>query len=354
MKNLLRSIVILAGTALGPGVVILVYGFMKTYFGLDPEVVLPAWANMLVYISSALIFGIIFFFLSRPITDGIKRFGSWLEKKVSEQPAKVSLAAMGGVLLGMLAGFLLSKIIEGISVAWLSIPLNILLYVICVYIFSRIAMLCARKLFLKKRGGDESSAKPNILDTSAIIDGRIFDICKTGIIEGRLIVPGFVLDELRHIADSGDALKRSKGRRGLDTLNRIQKELDVAVEVSSADYEDISEVDVKLLRLAEDEGGRVITNDFNLNKVASVRGVKVFNINDLANAVKPVLVAGEQLSVAVMKEGKDPTQGIGYLEDGTMIVVESGRRFIGQTIAAEVTSILQTSAGRMIFAKPVQ
>ncbi|WP_256224153.1 PIN/TRAM domain-containing protein [Paenibacillus sp. 1_12] len=191
-----------------------------------------------------------------------------------------------------------------------------------------------------------------ILDTSVIIDGRIADICKTGFIEGTLVIPEFVLEELQHIADSSDLLKRNRGRRGLDILNKIQKELDVKVLIYEGDFEEISEVDSKLVKLAKVLQGKVITNDFNLNKVCELQGVSVLNINDLANAVKPVVLPGEEILVQVIKDGKEHGQGVAYLDDGTMIVVEGGREFIGTTLEVMVTSVLQTSAGRMIFAKP--
>lgn len=199
---------------------------------------------------------------------------------------------------------------------------------------------------------DVSTRDHKILDTSVIIDGRIADICKTGFIEGTLVIPEFVLEELQHIADSSDLLKRNRGRRGLDILNKIQKELDVKVLIYEGDFEDISEVDSKLVRLAKVLQGKVVTNDFNLNKVCELQGVAVLNINDLANSVKPVVLPGEELPVHVIKDGKEFGQGVAYLDDGTMIVVEGGRDYIGATIDVLVTSVLQTSAGRMIFAKP--
>ena len=195
---------------------------------------------------------------------------------------------------------------------------------------------------------------PKVLDTSVIIDGRIADICKTGFVEGPIIIPNFVLEELRHIADSSDALKRTKGRRGLDMLNIIRKELDIEVEISNRDYDDISEVDDKLVRLAQELYGCVVTNDYNLNKVATLQGVVVLNINELANAIKPVVLPGEKMVVTVVKDGKEHNQGVAYLDDGTMIVVENGRRFIGETIEVEVTSVIQTNAGRMIFVRPIE
>ncbi|HWI51196.1 MAG TPA: PIN domain-containing protein [Symbiobacteriaceae bacterium] len=193
---------------------------------------------------------------------------------------------------------------------------------------------------------------PKVLDTSVIIDGRIADIVKTSFLEGPLVIPGFVLDELRHIADSSDVLKRNRGRRGLDILNRIQKELSAEVQINEQDVGEGLEVDAKLLKLAKLLGGKVVTNDFNLNKVAELQGVPVLNINDLANAVKPAVLPGEEMTIVVIKEGKELGQGVAYLDDGTMIVVDGGRRFIGDTIGVIVTSVLQTAAGRMIFAKP--
>jgi uncharacterized protein YacL len=201
-------------------------------------------------------------------------------------------------------------------------------------------------------GGHENQDVPKILDTSVIIDGRIADICKSGFIAGPLIIPGFVLEELRHIADSSDLLKRNRGRRGLDILNKIQKELEVKVQIYEGDFTDIPEVDSKLVRLAKVLGGKILTNDFNLNKVAELQGVEVLNINELANAVKPVVLPGEEMVVQVIKDGKEAGQGVAYLDDGTMIVVDGGKRHIGETIGVMVTSVLQTAAGRMIFAKP--
>ena len=191
-----------------------------------------------------------------------------------------------------------------------------------------------------------------LLDTNVIIDGRIADICKTGFLEGKLLIPVFVLEELQHIADSPDNLRRVRGRRGLDVLQKIREDSPLEVEVMNIDFDDIHEVDSKLVRLAQKVGGKIITNDFNLNKVAQLRGVEVLNINDLSNAVKAVVIPGETMKVQVVRDGKEPGQGVAYLDDGTMIVIENGHRYLSRTISVEVTSALQTSAGRMIFAKP--
>ncbi len=191
-----------------------------------------------------------------------------------------------------------------------------------------------------------------IVDTSVLIDGRIQDICDSGFMEGTLIVPRFVLHELQHIADSSDVLRRAKGRRGLDILKSLQGlDSKVKLEISDEDPADIREVDAKLVKLASKHGAKVLTTDFNLNKVAQIEGVQVLNINDLANALKPSVLPDERMEVKVIKDGKEPNQGVGYLDDGTMIVVDGGRPYMGRTVSVLVTSVLQTAAGRMIFTR---
>ena len=203
----------------------------------------------------------------------------------------------------------------------------------------------------KTEEGKESGIAYKILDTSVIIDGRIADICDTGFIEGILVIPNFVLNELQMIADSADSIKRNRGRRGLDILNKMQKDQTIMVKISDMDFPEIHEVDAKLVKMAKVMKAMVITNDFNLNKVAEFHGVKVLNINQLSNALKPIVLPGEEMKVALIKEGKDSNQAIGYLDDGTMVVVENGRRRLGHEVDVIVTSVLQTTAGRMIFAR---
>ncbi len=190
-----------------------------------------------------------------------------------------------------------------------------------------------------------------VLDTSVIIDGRIADICATGFLDGTLVVPQFVLRELQQVADSSDSLKRNRGRRGLDILQKIQKMANVHVQIVETDYPEVREVDLKLIELALHLNGKIVTNDFNLNKVAQLRGVPVLNINELANSLKPVVLPGEVMRVFVLKEGKEAGQGVGYLDDGTMVVVDQARRALGKTIEVIVTSVLQTTAGKMIFCR---
>ena len=201
--------------------------------------------------------------------------------------------------------------------------------------------------------GGERPAKRSykILDTSVIIDGRVADICETGFVDGVLVIPQFVLRELQQVADSADSMKRNRGRRGLDILQRIQKMAGLTVQIVENDYPSIREVDLKLIELAKEIEGKIVTNDFNLNKVAQLQGVEVLNINELANSLKPVVLPGEVMKVFILKEGKEYNQGVAYLDDGTMVVVDNARKMIGKTIDTSVTSVLQTTAGKMIFGR---
>jgi uncharacterized protein YacL len=202
--------------------------------------------------------------------------------------------------------------------------------------------------FVHEKGAGRSY---KILDTSVIIDGRITDICDTSFIEGTLVVPQFVLKELQLVADSADGLKRQRGRRGLDVLDRLQKSAQVQVQIVDLDFPEVRDVDSKLIELAKRLDAKIITNDFNLNKVARLQGIVVLNINELANALKPVVLPGEAMKVFILKEGKEKDQGVAYLDDGTMVVVDNSRRLIGQTITIAVTSVLQTTVGKMIFGR---
>ena len=199
--------------------------------------------------------------------------------------------------------------------------------------------------------GEAKEENPKLLDTSVIIDGRVADICETGFLEGTLIIPQFVLRELQQIADSSDPIKRNRGRRGLDILQRIQRSVDVHVKILEQDFPKIRDVDSKLVALGKQLGAKILTNDFNLNKVAELQGVPVLNVNQLANAVRPVVLPGELMNVHILKEGKEYGQGVAYLDDGTMVVVDSARKYVGKNVDVAVTSVLQTTAGRMIFTR---
>jgi uncharacterized protein YacL len=324
---------------------------------------------IVTYAVGTLIFGLIFYSIAPFIIRLIWKTIDVLESAFQKMPTNDIIIGVAGLIIGLIVAYLFtspftklfsgSPILSVIGTA-ISVIVNIIFAVLGVNIAIRKREdLSNAFTFLKKFGKDKKSkaetktslSQPKILDTSVIIDGRIFDILKTGFIEGPIVIPSFVLEELRHIADSSDALKRTRGRRGLDILNQIQKELSIPIEISERDFENTQEVDSKLLKLAQVLGGKIITNDFNLNKVAEFQGVSVLNINELANAVKPVVIPGEEMHIQIIKDGKESGQGVSYLDDGTMIVVEGGRKYVGEIVDVIVTSVLQTAAGRMIFAR---
>ncbi len=273
-------------------------------------------------------------------------------------PSELAGGAVG-LIVGLVIALLLKSIVfefipvavVGKSGSYVAIVIYIIVSIFAAYLGARVG---AKTRIVPVSGGAVSGSgggAPKIIDTSVIVDGRIVEIVAAGFLEAPLVVPRFVLRELQAIADSLDSMKRTRGRRGLEVLNRLT-EL-TTIEISERDYDDLppGSVDAKLVRLAQESDGRLVTNDYNLNRVASVEGVVVLNINELANAVKPVLQPGDEMHVQVMREGKEPHQGVGYMEDGTMIVVEHGRKLIGEAADVVVTSVLQTVAGRMIFAR---
>ena len=280
-----------------------------------------------------------------------------LERYLRAIPLWSYLYGLAGLMVGLLAGALGNHVMGKLPLQDPGVvqTLSLALYIVCAY-FGIVLGLWKGPEF---RAGDEGTlgfgmgqvSSPKILDTSAIIDGRIADICETGFLEGPLIVPQFVLKELQHIAGSPDSIKRNRGRRGLDILQRIQKNVDMTVHIVDHDFPKIREVDTKLVALGKALKGKVLTNDFNLNKVAELQGVPVLNVNQLAHAVKPVVLPGEVMNVHIMKEGKEFGQGVAYLEDGTMVVVDNAKRYVSKNIDVIVTSVLQTTAGRMIFTR---
>ncbi|MBV9104299.1 MAG: PIN domain-containing protein [Candidatus Eremiobacteraeota bacterium] len=273
---------------------------------------------------------------------------------------RLSPAELAGGAIGLIVGLVIAFLAKNILFEFLSVTsvvggyLGILLYILvslfAAYLGARVGAKRRLGTLLRLGGGPASEeAIPKIIDTSVIVDGRVLEIVETGFLEGPIIVPRFVLRELQLIADSMDGMKRARGRRGLELLAKLQ-EL-TAIDIADQDYDDLGAVDAKLVRLARERGAKLVTNDYNLNRVAQVEGVTVLNVNELADAVKPVVLPGEELHVAIVRDGKEAHQGVGYLEDGTMIVVENGRRLIGEETDVQVTSVLQTVAGRMIFAK---
>ena len=280
----------------------------------------------------------------------------WLEIATRRASIRNLSAAVFGLVFGFFMAWILTRVLTLIPMEE-SVFLSVQIFLIL--------MFCYLGMVIAMRGKDEfnliipyvkfsrQDRKEDIvlLDTSVIIDGRIADICQTKFLEGKFVIPRFILKELQQIADSQDVLKRNRGRRGLDILHKIQQSANIDVVIHEEDFPEISDVDANLVKLAKVLSGKVLTNDFNLNKIAELQGVPVLNINDLANALRPVVLPGEELEVRITKEGKEYNQGVAYLDDGTMIVVDNTRHMIGQIVKITVTSVLQTSAGRMIFAK---
>jgi uncharacterized protein YacL len=308
------------------------------------------------------VFGIIFYFISPILIYLIKKAISYTEVELGKLPPLQVVTGAVGLIIGLIIAYFISNIFSIFPIPMISIFLTVVSYLFFGYLgiavttkkFSDVSNITDLfKKPLTKNDEETGIYNPKILDTSVIIDGRIADIVRTGFLEGPIIIPEFVLKELRHVADSSDNLKRTKGRRGLDILKTIQTQMDIEVVITNQDFEEVSEVDIKLLKLAIAMKGSVVTNDYNLNKVADLQGVRVLNINELSNAVKPNAIPGEEMEIFVLKEGKENNQGVAYLDDGTMIVIEEGKSLIGQSIKAVVTSVLQTPAGRMIFVKPV-
>ena len=360
----------------------------EEFFAMDIEIFETTLANLICVLAGGMLGGVSGWLLSPFLIRKLKLFSIFVEKQLGKMPVPDVIAGAVGLAIGLIIANLLSYSFAKIPVVGDYIPV----------IFSIIIGYLGLHVTIKKRDEitslfdaipkrfytvfksrekaekTESDQKINVippeieipnpepridsptnyklLDTSVIIDGRIADICETGFLEGTLLIPGFVLEELQHIADSADSLKRIRGRRGLDILQRIRTGSKIRVEIGNKDFPEIQEVDAKLVRLASEVNGKILTNDFNLNKVAQLRGVEVLNINELSNAVKPVVIPGETMLVQVVKDGKEPGQGVAYLDDGTMIVVENGHRHLNRKISVEVTSALQTAAGRMIFARP--
>lgn len=322
-----------------------------------------------------LIGALIGFVIALPIINQGLKLARRIESLLSRVPNQELMAGTAGLLFGLIIANLIGLAFYRVPIIGSYIP--IILSAIFGYIGMRLASRKGPELYAnwlqsrtvakdKKKEATpkeveqvtapvvsefESVSVAKLLDTSVIIDGRIAELCATGFLDGPLVVPLFVLEELQHISDSADVLKRNRGRRGLDILQSMQQKELIAIKVIPDDFEDIAEVDSKLMRLALDKKWKIVTNDFNLNKVASLQGIEVLNLNDLANALKPAMIPGEWIRVQVIKEGKEDNQGVAYLDDGTMIVIENGAQYVDTSIDVMVTSVLQTSAGRMIFAR---
>jgi uncharacterized protein YacL len=284
-------------------------------------------------------------------------FFIFFEVRLEKASLKRLIGAAIGSILGILGALMISHLLSITAIKGTTVPfLQVTLLLLMAYVGLVVGANKGDLLNLSALGGlfaAERQPRKNhkVLDTSVIIDGRIADVCETGFIDGTLIVPQFVLRELQLVADSSDPLKRNRGRRGLDILQRMQKMGNITVQIEEEDFPQLREVDMKLIELARAYEGKIVTNDFNLNKVAQLQGIPVLNINELANALKPVVLPGEIMRVFILKEGKEYNQGVAYLDDGTMVVVDNAKKMISKTIDISVTSVLQTTAGKMIFGK---
>ncbi len=286
--------------------------------------------------------------LGKWLAERMKALDRAADRRPAAELIVAALSLVVGLVVAVLAGLLVSQLPK------IGVYLAVVVALVVAYVFSRIGARkhvdILRVMGIRPRQ-QLPPVPPRVIDTSAIIDGRLVDVLKTRFLSGQLVVPTFVLDELQRVADSNDPLKRARGRRGLELVEELKASANGGFLVHEGDYPDLDGVDAKLVRLANELGAAVITTDFNLNKVAQIQGVDVLNMNDLANALKPAVLPGEALTVKIIREGREYDQGIGYLEDGTMIVVEGGKGLVGRQVSVEVTSVLQSSSGKMIFTK---
>jgi len=308
---------------------------------------LTSFINLGIMVAASIGFGAVMLFIGGKAVSYAAQAIDKIEKVLQTLTLYELLISVAGLISGLIVANLLS--IALIRIQIIGIPLTILVNVLFGGCGVYLALSKRHETLAddKKRRGSQSK----VLDTSVIIDGRILDICRTGFLEGELVIPDFILEELRHLADSHDDLIRAKGRRGLDVLNSLKQDSVVPVKVVKSKQEESVEVDERLMRFAKEEKSCIVTNDYNLNKVASIAGIHILNINDLSNALKPLAVSGEEMTVKIIREGKESGQGVGYLDDGTMVVVEGAQKFKGTEVDVVVTSVLQTSAGRMVFAR---
>ena len=372
LRKFARLVITIIGAAFGFAISQLL-GYVLELAGVDVTQMLGRTGQIVVEVIFAVIFAFIFFKLLPIFGRQSGKMATDIEHDLQGVSGSKIFAGAIGLVVGLLIALLITQIFSFINNRYLYAVIIIVLYAIFGYLGMVIATSKGSEIAasilegrrqsqgqgqsniwpIRSGRGKKTDAIPKIMDTSVIIDGRIEGILSTGFLEGPIVIPEFVLVELRHIADSADPLKRTRGRRGLDILKKIQN--DYGVEIFNTDGEkalkEIPEVDVKLLKLAQIMNGKLVTNDYNLNKVAAINNVEVLNINKLANCLKPVVLPGEEMVVDLVKQGKDSSQAIGYLDDGTMIVAEDGRKMIGKTVTINVTSVLQTSAGRMIFGR---
>ena len=358
LERMLRFLLVLLGIGIGLALTQLA---LEAYRLANPERAIPARWPVIGYAGMGLLGGLILLLLSGKIIRRVSTYGNMMQKQFDKMPLNQLMSAVTGLILGLIVAALLRQMFAFLGNTIAAMALSAILYLLLGALGYTIGRRRSREfmaMFTRLSGAREKSkirkhgyTARKFLDTSAIIDGRVLEVAKTGFIEGEIVVPQFVIDELQHVADSPDESRRERGRHGLSILRTMQEEVRQLV-VDPADEEEIGDVDVKLLRMARECGGTVITTDYNLQKAAAVSGVKSLNMNELVEALRPAVTQGMEMTVRVAKEGRESGQGVGYLNDGTMIVIEGGKKLVGSEAEIVVTSVLQTSAGRMIFARP--
>lgn len=346
MKRLFKIISFPLGAACGIGLIFFLIDFLNKYFEITLSEIITDTGVGVIFGIAAIIPGVIFYIFSDNFAGFISKGISRTEKKISKMPTKDLILCLFGLVLGLVIAFLLSQAFK-ISSSLIATIINLLLYLTFGILGIRVALARRDEVKIDLMGNGDGDAV-YIPDSSVLIDGRIADVIQTGFLSGTFIISQAVVNELKRLTESEDVLKRARGRRGMDMLAHLQ-ESGINIQFDSTEYD--GDIDNRLLKLAKARKAAIITNDYNLNKLAHAGGVKILNLNDLSNAVKPILLPGEELSLQIVREGKEPSQGVAYFDDGTMIVVEGGKPFVGQNIECIVTSVLQTSAGRMIFAK---
>jgi uncharacterized protein YacL len=331
------------------------YSILRTIFN-NNNINISESIRISIFVIFSLFFCAVFYFISAKIIEFLGGFIDKFESRIQNITLSELLICAIGLIMGLIVANLISIPILKIEI--LGVTFAVLINVLLGFAGVALALRKKNDIFSdffkdsKNPSKSTSLGQSKLLDTSTIIDGRILDIYSTGFVDGHIIIPSFVLEELRHIADSTDGTRRARGRRGLDILNLLQKDNKYVVRIADLDYKEIQEVDEMLLKASLELKCKLVTTDYNLSKVARLRGIEVLNINDLANAVKPIALPGEEMNVQIIKAGKEAGQGVAFLDDGTMIVVEDGKKYVGESIQIVVTSVLQTSAGRLIFAKP--
>ncbi|MBE5803497.1 MAG: hypothetical protein E7316_03195 [Clostridiales bacterium] len=360
VQLLLRWLIALLGAGLGVAVTL---GAMQIYGVVQPEVPLTLGVLLTAYIGTAVIFGGVFYLLSPRIIHLCVAGAAALEKRLDRMSFGQVVSCTAGLIAGLIIAALVSQIFTFMGQSMFTTVLSTIIYVVLGVTgvtvgwkrASDVTNLMERmpgRLSRRHRKTDEEPRlRAKLLDTSVLIDGRILEVSRVGFLEGEIVAPGFVLAELLRIAESSDAIKRGRGKRGLDILEKLKAEGKLCLRIDETDYDDLPGADIKLLRLAQETEGVVITCDSSLQKAAAVAGVAAWNLNELAAALRTAVVQGEELTVQIVKEGKEPGQGVAYLPDGTMIVVDGGRQLLGESAAVVVGNVVQTSAGRMIFAK---